>query len=81
VTVWVAEYEDLHAVERQFITRTRPGCSVIVRADADPAVDPDGRYLVLWWDGSRVWRWQGDDVEAWEAVWRGWHYGHHALAP
>lgn len=76
---WIAEHEDLRAIEREFLRHVEPGGSVIVRGDAWPDVDPDGRFLVLWWDGVRVHRWQGDDRVEWVAVWRRWHAGHRAV--
>lgn len=79
MSYWTAEHDDLYAVEREFMRLTCPGESVIVRSDAWPDVDPDGRYLVLWWDGARVWRWQGDDRVEEAAVWGRWHAGHRAV--
>lgn len=74
----LVELPSLYDVEAEFISRTEEGQSLIVGADDQHYDDPDGRYLVLWWDGKRVWRWQGDDREEWKATWRMWAYCHAA---
>lgn len=75
----LVELPSLHDVEAEFIRHTATKQPAIAGADAEHDDDPDGRYLVLWWDGTRVWRWQGDDREEWKATWRLWSYCHAAI--